>query len=341
MNAGTSQTWRGPLRAALEWLAEELHAIYGTEGGRYFSDPWSARTTYGITGAPSDLEGRARELVELERNALRMFTSCGWFFDDLGGIETLQVLKYAARAIDLAGPDRGRLETGLLERLGRAFSNEPNLGSGADLYRRRVRPLWPPEIRVAAGFAATAALCPGHSRHVIGAYLVGALGESMVQTQHRRTGQIDRFVTAVHRAAGFAVEVDLTTAGSSLPITVGLEGLPERERTVARDVLRREALREVFTAEELVRLAHGSADYRETLRAAVTRLVPTAEFEATPEALGRLARALDLLTLEGLPAPFDAQTKFYRLMSILDGAVTHEIRTLASRLGFGREAFPA
>jgi hypothetical protein len=174
---------------------------------------------------------------------------------------------------------------------------------------------------------------------VIGAYLVGALGENMVQTQHRRTGQIDRFVTAVHRAAGFAVEVDLTQAGSSLPITVGLEGLPERERSVARDVLRREALREVFTAEELVRLAHGSADYSETVRAAVTRLVPAAEFEATPEALGRLGRALDLLALEGLSVPFDAQTKFYRLISILDGAVTHEIRTLAGRLGFGREAF--
>ncbi len=340
MTSRTSQAWRGPLRAALEWLAEELHAIYATEAQRYFADPWAARTTYGIIGAPSDLEERARELVELERNTLRMFTSCGWFFDDLAGIETLQVLKYAARAIDLAGPNQARLEEGLLARLARALGNDPRLGSGADLYRQRVRPKWPPAIRVAAGFAATAALCPGHSRHLIGAFLVGALGENMLQTQHRRTGQVDRFVTTVHRTQGFSIEVDLTQAGTSRPITVGLEALPERERGLVRDVLRREALREVFTAEELVRLAHGSADYAETLRSAVTRLVPGNPHETSAEGVARLGRALDLLSLAELPVPFDAQTKFFRLMTALNGEGTHQLRSLAGQLGFGREAFP-
>ncbi len=337
---GTSQAWRGPLRAALEWLAEELHAIYGTEAARYFADPWAARTTYGALGAPSDLEERARELVELERNTLRMFTSCGWFFDDLAGIETLQVLKYAGRAIDLSGNHRDRLEAGLLARLEHAVGNDPSMGTGADLYRTRVRPRWPPEIRAAAGFAATAALRPGHSRHVIGAYLVGALGENMLQTQHRRTGRVDRFVTSVHRADGFSIEVDLTRAATNAPVTVGLEALPERERALVREVLRREALREVFTAEELVRLAHGSAEYAETLRDAVTRLVPDRAGDATPEAITRLTKAVDLLSLEGLPVPFDAQTRFYRLVTALEGRGDHQLRTLAGRFGFGREAFP-
>jgi hypothetical protein len=340
MKPGTSQAWRGPLRAALEWLSEELHAIYGTEAARYFVDHWTARTTYGLIGAPSDLEQRARELVELERNAVRMFTSCGWFFDDLAGIETRQVLKYAARAIDLSGPHRARLEEGVLARLGRAIGNDPSLGTGADLYRATARPAWAPEVRVAAGFAATAALCPGHSRHVIGAYLVGALGENMLQTQHRRTGHTERFATSVHRAAGFAIEVDLTRSGAGAPVTVGLEALPERERDLVRDVLRREALREVFTAEELVRLAHGSAAYPETLRTAVTRLVPDRPADATAEALGRLTKALDLLALEDLTVPFDAQTRFYRLMTALNGVAAHRLRTLAARLGFDRGAFP-
>jgi hypothetical protein len=102
----TQQRWRAPLREALDWLAGELRPRFEREG----ADP------------------------ELERNVLRMFTSCGWFFDDLAGIETIQVLKYAARAIELAGAEAPRLEAGLLERLARAESNEPSAGNGRDVY---------------------------------------------------------------------------------------------------------------------------------------------------------------------------------------------------------------
>jgi hypothetical protein len=339
MTATTSQAWRGPLRAALEWLSEELHAIYATEAPSYFPDPWSARTTYGITGPPTDLVERARELIELERNALRMFTSCGWFFDDLAGIETLQILKYAARAIDLSGPHRDRLEQGLVSRLARAVSNDPKAGTGADLYGTAVRNRWPADARVAAGFAATAALHPGHTRHQVGGYLVGALGENLVQTQHRRTGHLERFTTQVRRTAGLGVEVELTRSQQPKPVILGMEAFPERERALTQDVLRREALRQVVTAEELVALAHGSAVYPDTLRAAVTRLVPDRPAEMTSETLLRLQNGLDLLALEALPVPFDAQTKFYRL---LEAASEHPVagwRRLAPRLGFARETF--
>lgn len=339
MTAGTSQAWRGPLRAALEWLAEELHAIYGTEGESYFADPWAARTTYGIVGAPSDLDERARELIELERNALRMFTSCGWFFDDLAGIETIQILKYAARAIDLAGSHRGRLETGLTTRLARARSNDPSAGSGADLWQKAVRPRWPADIRVAAGFAATAALRPGHSRHLIGGYLVGALGDNMVQTQHRRTGHTERFATQVRRTSGFGVAVDLTRSQAPSPVTVDLEVFPERERLLVREVLRREALREVFRPEELVGLAHGSAEYASTLRHAVVRLVPDRPEDLSAVAIARLRHGLDLLALDQLSIPFNAQTKFYRLMQGADREIRTPLLNLALRFGFSRDAF--
>ena len=153
----TQQRWRTPLREALDWLAGELHARFEREGGALFDDPWAARDAYGtvVGGAAAGIaqfvaqrlrpgtdrlgERRAPELLELERNALRMFTSCGWFFDDIAGIETIQILRYAARAIDLAGADAARLEAGVLERLARAQSNAPAEGTGRDVYLNHVK----------------------------------------------------------------------------------------------------------------------------------------------------------------------------------------------------------
>jgi alpha-amylase/alpha-mannosidase (GH57 family) len=145
------------LRNALDWLAAELHGLFEREGGLLLVDPWAARDAYGaVLGAMEDtlvrflrvwlrrpddrnaLE-RAYQLLELERHALRMFTSCGWFFDDIAGLESLIVLRSAARAIELAGPEAPRLEEGLLERLALAPSNDPSVGSGRELYRERVK----------------------------------------------------------------------------------------------------------------------------------------------------------------------------------------------------------
>ncbi len=337
--ADTSQAWRGPLRAALEWLAEELHAVFAEEGRTYFADPWAARNTYGTVGAPSDLEIRGRELLELERDALRMFTSCAWFFDDVAGLETIQVLKYAARAIELSGSAAARLEAGFLQRLERAASNDPMKGSAADIYRAEAKPKWSGEERAAAGFATLSMLSPGHVRHVIGAFLVGAIGESVVQTQHRRTGHVERFATSVHRRGTLALEVDLTRAASDHTKTLGLDALPEREGTLAREVLRRDALRDVFTPEELVRLAHGAVGYPEALRSAIVRIVPERPADLADLTPSRLERALDLLGIEDLPIPFDAQTRFFRLMTSGDPVVVSRLKPLAVRMGFSRDAF--
>ncbi len=153
----TQQRWRAPLRTALAWLAAELDARFEREGAELFGDPWATRDAYGVVVAsdrarlapfaaqrmrrPGDARavGRACELLELARNALRMFTSCGWFFDDVAGIEAVQILRYAARAIELAGPDALRLEAGVLERLARAESNDATAGSGRDVYLSRAK----------------------------------------------------------------------------------------------------------------------------------------------------------------------------------------------------------
>ncbi|MGE0441771.1 MAG: DUF3536 domain-containing protein [Gemmatimonadales bacterium] len=337
MDPNTNQAWRAPLRAATEWLAEELHAVFDQEAPAFFSDAWAARTAYGNVGAPADVAVRGRELLELERNALRMFTSCGWFFDDVARIETRQILKYAARAIELAQGQASRLTEGFRERLALAVSNDTAEGTGADLFDRIARPRWPAEARAAAGFATTAALAPDRSRPVVGAFLVGRLGENLIQTQHRRTGRTDRFATEVHRTPGFGLEVELVWSEGQRTLDVPLEAFPERERDVAREALRREALREVLTPEELVRLAHGSIDYAKALREAVVRLIPERAADFGGAGAGRLVRALDLLRLEGLSVPFDAQTRFYRL--VRNGAVPAALRQLAGRLGFAPDVF--
>lgn len=157
----TSQVWRKPLRDGLEWLANELHQVFEREGLQLFiDDPGIVRDRYGTVTGGSEAKAlafvgesitppnegaraeRAAKLLQMEDASLRMFTSCAWFFDDLARIETIQVLRYAAFAIELSG-DSARLERGLLDRIGDATSNDPKEGTGRDIWRTHVRPARP------------------------------------------------------------------------------------------------------------------------------------------------------------------------------------------------------
>jgi alpha-amylase/alpha-mannosidase (GH57 family) len=167
----SQQEWRTWLREAVDWLAGEIHEIYVEEGTSLLGDPWTARDRFGTVAssepeasqsllgqiAPRELDAlemvRARELLELERQALRLFTSCGWFFDDLAGLEPLQVLRYAARALELSGARRAELEEGFLKRLEKATSNEMPMRSGREIFLQDAKPRMPAPIRVAAGMA--------------------------------------------------------------------------------------------------------------------------------------------------------------------------------------------
>jgi alpha-amylase/alpha-mannosidase (GH57 family) len=158
---GWNQAWRAPLRQALDWLRDDLAPRYEEAARDFFSDPWGARDGYidvvldrspksvaaflerHTGGHPPEGEDRVRvlKLLELQRQAMLMYTSCGWFFNDLAGIETVQVLRYAGRAVQLGEQLFGEpLEPELLRRLERARSNDPAAGSGRDIYERLVRP---------------------------------------------------------------------------------------------------------------------------------------------------------------------------------------------------------
>jgi alpha-amylase/alpha-mannosidase (GH57 family) len=136
---GWNQLWRRPLREALNFLRDDAAAKFEQAGSELFADPWAARNDYinvilDPDHAPAH-DPRALDLLEMQRSALLMFTSCGWFFSDLAGIETIQVLRYAARVIDLMnklGLDPPRKE--FLVLLAEAKSNQLEKGNGADLF---------------------------------------------------------------------------------------------------------------------------------------------------------------------------------------------------------------
>lgn len=168
MKPGWNQKWRGPLRAALDYARDEMVKTFETLGPRYFKNPWDARNDYIRLILDRSLDAQHRfflkhatetawvnrpnalMLLEMQRNALLMYTSCGWFFDEISGIETVQIMQYAARAMELnrrlCGVD---LEPAFLEKLAAAPSNLKEFKNGAAVYKRYVKPQAMPMEKIA------------------------------------------------------------------------------------------------------------------------------------------------------------------------------------------------
>jgi alpha-amylase/alpha-mannosidase (GH57 family) len=158
--AGWNQAWRAPLRAAVNLVRDEAAALFEELGAELLLDVWAARDDYVELLLDATSPGRERflerhgrdggrvtrqvqtfKLLEMQRMSLLAQTSCGWFFDDISGLEAVQVLKYAARTAELMEELSGRsVERRLLEVLGEARSNLEEMGTGADLYRTLVLP---------------------------------------------------------------------------------------------------------------------------------------------------------------------------------------------------------
>jgi alpha-amylase/alpha-mannosidase (GH57 family) len=159
---GWNQAWRGPLRKALDQLRDAIVPLTKLEGARLFKDVWAARDGYigavldhspqsvdqffrnhqlRVLSAPERV--RALELMEMHRNAQLMYTSCGWFFDDISGTETVQVIAYAARVLQLTrdafGEAAAPLAPAFLACLAEARSNLATAGDGAKIYKEQVR----------------------------------------------------------------------------------------------------------------------------------------------------------------------------------------------------------
>jgi len=174
--AGWNQSWRGPLRQAFDQLRDAVAPLTEQEGAKYFHDVWAARDGYiqvildrGEASQESFFSGyqnhalteeervRALELMEMQRHTQLMYTSCGWFFDDISGIESVQVIAYAARVLQLAqdlfGEQAEPLEGALLARLAEAHSNVATAGDGARIFKSQIRPMQLGLEQVAAHYA--------------------------------------------------------------------------------------------------------------------------------------------------------------------------------------------
>ena len=158
---GWNQKWRKPLRNALDYLRDKLAVLFENEGQKYFNDdPWVIRNKYievildrnlsnikkfqkenFKSELTEDEKVRGMELLEIQRQAMLMYTSCGWFFSEISGIEPVQILKYAARAMQLAARFTSEdYEENFKNILSEAKSNIQEFGTGRDIYERFVKP---------------------------------------------------------------------------------------------------------------------------------------------------------------------------------------------------------
>jgi hypothetical protein len=226
---GWNQAWRRPLRAALDLLRDHAAAVFDERGGAVLRDPWAARDDYidvvldrTRTDAFVARHVRRRRdrtlaltLLEAQRHTMLMYTSCGWFFDDIAGLEAIQVLRYAARCMDLLR------ETGdeppadaFLAVLDTAVSNDPDEGTGRRVWERHVMPARVPPARVVAHIALLELLDGLAPQPITAGYDVVvadhglaergtlALASGTVELVHRRTGAAHRYVyAALHLGA--------------------------------------------------------------------------------------------------------------------------------------------
>jgi hypothetical protein len=327
-----NQAWRGPLRQALDLIRDAAAAFYEDAAGELLRDPWAARDAYGsVVDEPAAARDRAlalfagprwksggerarlatRRLLELQRATLLMYASCGWFFDDVAGLEGTLVIRMGAHALDLLAEAGGKPPTRrVLDVLAGAKSNRPEAGSGADVFRRVARD----RVTVAHAVAGAAladvvgaprvdvgwdvTLAPATSKGVARA------SRGSARAVHRRTGAVD---TVAYTAQ----------AGSAGALVASVA--KERLRTTDLDPETRAAL----AMAELPSLLRHVNDARvlALVVEAARELPPDGE---TPEGVARralLTRVL-LAAIDGAPSAESLRlaVELVRIVALTDGA---------------------
>ena len=232
-NPHSQQEWRKPLRESLDWLRDRFAEIFIQEGKALLIDPWEARNDYiqvlrdraQVTSflarhsshnlSPQE-QIEALRLLEMQRNALLMYTSCGWFFEEISRPEGVQTLRYASRAIELAGELSDQpLETEFVQRLVQALSNNDYFENAAEIYQELVKSACISVEQIAVHYALSSLFKSqpkqahhyahyiaqqDYQRQTIGA-LTLAMGE--LKMQSRTTGETDHIVFAVLHLGGW------------------------------------------------------------------------------------------------------------------------------------------
>jgi alpha-amylase/alpha-mannosidase (GH57 family) len=229
---GWNQKWRRPLRDALDWLRDSVAPLVREASLQLFADPDAARNGYIAVVLDRSQESRnaflscfaarpladpervrAFMLMELERHAMLMYTSCGWFFDDISGIETVQVVAYAGRVLQLAaelfGEHAAGLEDQFVQKLAAAKSNIPEQQDGAAIYNRLIRIMQVGLEQVAAHYAISSIFTSYPEEAEVFSYSVRRLGYEAASSGRVRmiTGQalISSRITESAETVVFAV----------------------------------------------------------------------------------------------------------------------------------------
>jgi len=265
------QTWRRPLREAVDWLRDTLDPLYEEASRALLTDPWAARDDYidvildrsrerveGFLGRHAVRPLSAAEkvttlkLLELQRHRMLTSTSCGWFFEDVSGIETIQILRYAGRAIQLAEELFGRtVESPFLERLAKAKSNLPERGDGRLIYERFVTPVVLDWGAIGAHYAVTSLFDGYPERARIYCYTV--------ERDEYRSAESGKARMAVGRA-----HVTSTITEESASLTFGVLHLGDHDLTAGvRGFQGEEAYRRMVRE---ITEAFERADFQEVIR---------------------------------------------------------------------------
>jgi hypothetical protein len=230
--AGWNQAWRAPLRAALDVVGAAATEVFERRGPEVLHDPWAARDAY-VEVLLGAVDGQAfvaehvvagadpvtaLVLLEAQRHALLMYTSCGWFFNDLAGLETVQILRYAARALDLLDEvgEAAPVEA-FLDVLAGARSNRAEEGTGRDVWERYVVPSRVDPGRIVAHLALTDLLGGDEPPDSLGGFAVErevqeSVGRGVVTATagaltltHGRTGRTTRWAYGALHLGGLEV----------------------------------------------------------------------------------------------------------------------------------------
>ncbi|HET6781513.1 MAG TPA: DUF3536 domain-containing protein [bacterium] len=289
---GYHQRWRGPLREGISWLKDELDAIFDQEGSPFFSDPWTARDEAvdiadREVGAVDGFLGRhltgeqspsrrttALKLLEMQRQGMLMQSSDGWFFDDISGLETVQILAHAKRATELAAGFDASLEDGLLEFLRQAQGNLPPYADGGVAYAALVQPMAVSSERLVALHAIKSNSIPSPRR--------GEGGEGVYSTRIRDQSR------------------DAASAGSHTLVTgrVQVESMITEETQEAAYALLHFGGHEVHCAVRMGWSTHEYEPVREDLHARFGREILSAIIRRIDDAFGAVYFTLQDLMLE-------------------------------------------
>jgi alpha-amylase/alpha-mannosidase (GH57 family) len=280
---GWHQRWRKPLRDALDWLRDEITPRFEERAAGLMDDPWAARDDYvdvlldrrrnTIPFLARHTRGRLTqpevvtvfELMELQRHAMLMYTSCGWFFNDVSGIETVQVLQYAGRAVQLARSLFGvDLEPGFLDRLELAESNLSAHGNGRSIYEQHVTPARVDLLSVAAHHAVSSLFDGTSPEREVYCYDV-----EVEQVDRRQSGETVLLVGRARITSQVTQETDVVTYAvlhfGSHNLTGGIRRFAGEEEF---RTLRDELLRAFSTADiaAVVRLLANFPEYTFSLK---------------------------------------------------------------------------